>query len=216
MTTSAPCRPGELQTTPLFVLTAFVVLVYAVLVKTHSSVPLTHLFLCSKFNTKTRTPLCTQSSNIPHSHLRDGFLKSAYFQWFLDLFENFIDQYPAVAKLAWQLVWSVVSIFILLKYELLELLDGVQFFSVIDECGEFGDLQSTIRFKSFFISLLGINCNHFLEYLLILTTTYWTLQWLHQNFSLFNTDKKSLMENDCMNYKCIKWSVIKQIFCIFY
>lgn len=24
------------------------------------------------------------------------------------------------------------------------------------------------------------------------------------------------MENDCMNYKCINWSVIKQIFCIFY
>lgn len=36
------------------------------------------------------------------------------------------------------------------------------------------------------------------------------------DFSLFNTDKKSLMANDCMNYKCINWSVIKQIFCIFY
>lgn len=184
MTTSAPCRPGELHTTPLFVLTAFVVLVYAVLVKTHDSVSLTHLFLCSKFNTKKRAPLCTQSSNIPHSRLRDGFLKSAYFQWFLDLFENFIDQYPDVAKSAWQLVWSVVSVFILLKYELLELLDGLQL-------DEFGDLQSTIRVKSFFISLLRINCNHFLEYLPILTTTYWTLQWLHQ-ISAYLTQTKNL------------------------
>lgn len=162
MTTSAPCRPGELHTTPLFVLTAFVVLVYAVLVKTHDSVSLTHLFLCSKFNTKKRAPLCTQSSNIPHSRLRE----------------------TDVAKSAWQLVWSVVSVFILLKYELLELLDGLQL-------DEFGDLQSTIRVKSFFISLLRINCNHFLEYLPILTTTYWTLQWLHQ-ISAYLTQTKNL------------------------